>query len=77
MLRYAFMQPNHTNASPGSLGLLTRADLAAELQCSERHIQRLMARHTIPFIRISRKCVRFRREAVLNALIRREANPGL
>lgn len=75
-MRYAVMQPNPTSAFKGGLGLLTRADLAAELQCSERHIQRLMARHVIPFIRISRKCVRFRRDAVLVALVRREVDPA-
>lgn len=56
--------------------LITKSQLARELQCSERHLQRLMARRVIPFIRVSPKCVRFRREAVLAALVRREVDPG-
>lgn len=55
-----------------SLGLLTRDELAAELKCSPRHIMRLTARRVIPRVVISARCVRYRRDAVLVALTRRE-----
>ena len=54
------------------LGLLTREELAAELKCSPRHIQRLTRARVIPMIVISRHCLRYRREAVLRALVSRE-----
>jgi len=54
------------------LGLLTCQELALELKCSPRHIKRLAARHVIPRIVISSKVVRYRRDSVLAALVRRE-----
>lgn len=57
---------------PRSFGLLTTNELAAELKCSRRHIERLAASRAIPKIRVSSRCVRYRREAVLAALLSRE-----
>lgn len=71
--KHSTMTPaNAANTPTHQLGLLTRDQLAAELKCSPRHIQRLARARVIPVIVISRHCVRYRRDAVLAALIRRE-----
>lgn len=58
--------------NPSGLGLMTGKELAAELKCSPRHIQRLAKARVIPKVTISARCVRYRRDAVLAALICRE-----
>lgn len=52
--------------------LLTKQQIAAELQCSTRHIERLQRARRIPVVRLSARCVRYRRESVLAALARLE-----
>ncbi len=59
------------NNSPLS-GLLTKEELAAELRCSPRQIERLQQARKIPFVKISGRMIRYRRETVLNALARIE-----
>jgi hypothetical protein len=60
------------DCDPAAPLLLTKAQLARELQCSQRHIERLQSAGRIPVIRLSAKCVRYRRENVLAALLRLE-----
>lgn len=50
--------------------LLTKVQLAGELQCSPRHVERLQRERKIPVIRLSARCVRYSRERVLLALAR-------
>lgn len=58
--------------SPKPPALLTKEEIAKELQCSPRHIERLQRAKKIPVIRLSAKCVRYRRDGVLAALARLE-----
>jgi hypothetical protein len=51
--------------------LLKKPEIARELRCSQRHVERLQRERRIPVIRLSERCVRYRLEAVLAAL----ANP--
>ena len=66
----------HTNTfdlkatSVANPALLTKAQLAGELQCSPRHVERLQRERKIPVIRLSTRCVRYSRERVLSALAR-------
>ncbi len=55
-----------------SNGLLTKEELAAELRCSPRQIERLQLARRIPFVKLSGRMVRYRRDAVLNALAKME-----
>lgn len=70
------MSKNTTNDSPAvasaRAGLLTKNELAAVLNCSERHVERLVQLRRIPIVRLSSRCVRFRLNAVLNALAKLE-----
>lgn len=52
--------------------LLTKAQLAQELQCSQRYIEKLQRARRIPVLRLTRGCVRYRRDAVFAALARLE-----
>ena len=54
------------------VGLLTKEELAAELRCSPRQIERLQLARRIPFVKLSGRMVRYRRDAVLNALAKME-----
>ena len=56
--------------SPGDL--LTKQELATELRCSLRQIERLQLARRIPFLKISGRMIRYRRSAVLIALTRLE-----
>ena len=48
--------------------LLKRPQLAKAINVSPRSVDNLVARHMIPCVRISRRCVRFDLRAVLRAL---------
>jgi hypothetical protein len=64
---------NEANSSPvAKPALLTKAQLAGELQCSPRHVERLQKERKIPVVRLSSRCVRYSRERVLSALARCE-----
>jgi hypothetical protein len=52
--------------------LLTKAQLAQELQCSPRYIERLQLARKIPVVRLSPRCVRYSRDRVMSALARCE-----
>jgi excisionase family DNA binding protein len=47
--------------------ILTKAQLAGLLRCSERHVDNLRRRGLVPYINLGRS-VRFRRDAVLSAV---------
>jgi excisionase family DNA binding protein len=47
--------------------ILTKAQLAGLLRCSERHVDNLRRRGLMPYINLGRS-VRFRRDAVLSAI---------
>jgi hypothetical protein len=51
--------------------LLTKAQLAAHLQCSTRHVDNLTSRGLLPVVRLGR-CVRYRRDSILRAIERLE-----
>jgi excisionase family DNA binding protein len=53
-------------------GLLTKEELAVELRCSERQIERLQLARKIPFVKLSGRMIRYRRESVLRALVKME-----
>ena len=58
---------------PGkSSGLILKEDLASALKCSPRYIELLMRRKMIPYVKLGKKFVRFRLEAVLRALQKHE-----
>ena len=52
--------------------VLTKQELATLLRCSLRQIERLQNAHRIPYMKISGRMIRYRRSAVLNALVRLE-----
>jgi excisionase family DNA binding protein len=52
--------------------LMTKKQLAAMLRVSERHIERLVKQRQLPIVRLSRRAVRFRRDAVWAAIGRME-----
>lgn len=54
--------------------LVTRAQLAAILQCSQRHLANLSLRGLLPTVRLGR-VIRYRRASVLKALERLEDTP--
>jgi len=53
-------------------GLVTKRDLAEQLNLSVRSIDNLVRRRAIPIIRLSPRCVRFDSHAVQRALRRFE-----
>ena len=53
-------------------GLLTKKELAGVLRCSERQIERLQLARKIPYILLSKKMIRYRRDSVLRALVKME-----
>jgi excisionase family DNA binding protein len=54
--------------------LWMKADVAAHLQCSKRHIDNLLARKLLPYVKIGH-LVRFRQADVDRALARMAVNP--
>lgn len=53
-------------------GLLTKKELAVELRCSERQIERLQLARKLPYLKFGGKMIRYRRESVLRALVKME-----
>jgi excisionase family DNA binding protein len=70
------MNPKHDLATPVSAGeaagLLTKKELAGFLKCSERQIERLQLARKIPFVKLSGRMIRYRRDSVLRALVKME-----
>ena len=70
------MSDTQNLATPVSAGeasrLLTKKELADVLRCSERQIERLQLARKIPFILLSKKMIRYRRDSVLRALLKME-----
>jgi excisionase family DNA binding protein len=64
--------PNAAPPDTPRLTLLTKVQLARELQISVRHLERLVAARKLPVVKLSRGCVRFSRERVLAAIWRFE-----
>lgn len=52
--------------------LLTKKELAVELRCSERQIERLQLARKLPYLKFGGKMIRYRRESVLRALVKME-----
>jgi len=61
-----------TFAEKQPTALLTKEEIARELQCSPRHVERLQRARKIPVIRISARCVRYKLSGVLAALSKLE-----
>jgi excisionase family DNA binding protein len=57
----------HPRADEPLAPILTKAQLAGLLRCSERHVDNLRRRGLVPYINLGRS-VRFRRDAVLSAV---------
>ena len=53
-------------------GLLTKKELAVELRCSERQIERLQLARKLPYVKFGEKMIRYRRESVFRALVKME-----
>ncbi len=53
-------------------GLLTKKELALELRCSERQIERLQLARKISFVKLSGRMIRYRRDSVFRALVKME-----
>ena len=64
--------PTQPDSSRPTGGLLTKEELAVELRCSERQIERLQLARKIPFVKLSGRMIRYRRESVLRALVKME-----
>jgi excisionase family DNA binding protein len=64
--------PPTSGGSRPTGGLLTKGELAAELRCSVRQIERLQHARKIPFLKISGRMIRYRRDAVFAALAKIE-----
>jgi hypothetical protein len=61
---------NHIIAA--AAGIVTKKELAHELRVSVRTIENMMAQRIIPFIRATKRSVRFHLPRVLAALEKRE-----
>lgn len=69
------MKPNRsdrTDPPTDSAGILTKGELARELRVSTRTIENMMKQRIIPFIRATKRSVRFYLPRVLVALQKRE-----
>lgn len=69
------MKPNRsdqTDLPTNSAGILTKKELARELRVSVRTIENQMKQRIIPFLRITKRSVRFYLPRVLTALQKRE-----
>ena len=63
------MQPDNNGA--GKAELLDKRGVAALLSLSVRTISAMLARGELPHVRLSKRCIRFPRQAVLEAMARR------
>jgi len=69
------MKPNETlknQTNTAAAGIVTKLELARELRVSSRTIENMMAQRIIPFIRATKRSVRFHLPRVLVALEKRE-----
>lgn len=60
------------NPQSDSAGIITKKELARELRVSTRTVENQMKQRIIPFIRITKRSVRFYLPRVLAALQKRE-----
>lgn len=61
-----------TNPQGNSAGILTKGELALELRVSTRTIENMMKQKIIPYIRATKRSVRFYLPRILVALQKRE-----
>jgi hypothetical protein len=61
-----------TTTSCASGDIITKAELAAELRCSMRQIERLQKARRIPSLKLSGRMIRYNRRSVMIALSRFE-----
>ncbi len=61
----------HDKNGPGQAELLDKRGVAALLSLSPRTIAKMLAAGELPHIRLSKRCIRFPRQAVLDAMARR------
>ena len=59
------------NESSGQAELLDKRGVAALLSLSPRTISAMLARGELPHVRLSKRCIRFPKQAVLDAMARR------
>ena len=62
---------NEPNKSSEHAELLDKRGVAALLSLSIRTISAMLARGELPHIRLSKRCIRFPRQAVLEAMAKR------
>ncbi len=59
------------NDGSGQAELLNKRGVATLLSLSPRTISGMLARGELPHVRLSKRCIRFPRQAVLDAMARR------
>lgn len=64
----------HRATSPAFAGIVTKQELARELRLSPRTIENMCAQRIIPFIRATKRSIRFHLPRVLAALEKRETH---
>ena len=62
---------NDMNDGSGQAELLDKRGVAALLSLSPRTISAMLARGELPHIRLSKRCIRYPKQAVLDAMARR------
>ena len=62
---------NEEKNGTGQAELLDKRGVAALLSLSPRTISAMLARGELPHIRLSKRCIRFPKQAVLDAMARR------
>lgn len=65
------MTMTDNNEGFGQAALLDKRGVAALLSLSPRTISAMLARGELPHVRLSKRCIRFPKQAVLNAMTRR------
>ena len=61
----------HDNNATGQAELLDKRGVAALLSLSPRTVAKLLAAGELPHVRLSKRCIRFPKQAVLDAMARR------
>lgn len=67
-------ESNLRDLKPPSSGIVTKDELARELRVSTRTIENMCAQRIIPFIRATKRSIRFYLPRVLAALEKRETH---
>ena len=62
---------NEQNNGSGQAELLDKRGVAALLSLSPRTISAMLARGELPHVRLSKRCIRYPKQAVLDAMARR------